>query len=866
MSTERSTTATSRTETRSRELLDPAALGLHDAMSDDAFLDALFDAAVAAAREGQRADVGRLVAMRPALREEIESALELAERVLIRRAPRMPQIRGYVIEREIGRGSMGTVYLAQQQSLGGRRVALKVLTGSAALSRRARERFLAEAAALAKVRHRNVVSVYDVVEEADACAYAMEWVEGCTLSQIMDRLRRSRPAAPMEAVALWLGAGAAHSTALPGSWIAFVCKLGIEIGRALGEVHRAGLVHRDVKPSNVLLRSDGTALLSDFGLVRDRESSMHTQSGAFVGTASYAAPEQLRGESDGVDARSDVYSLAALLYEAAGGGLPFGNGSPLEILKRMEASDAPRLRGRAPAVPRDLETVIAKAMELPKSERMASADELADDLERILRLEPVRAKVASPAMRLAKWARRRRSVVGATAAGLAIAAIGAVLGGSWWAARLDAPRQVRKLRMEAQLELLSPELGERAYAVLTAKAATYAPILTKDAAARALARYGEALSWTSSDRTLRMEQSAVLCALALADRWDSETFTYSPRQASEAELELERRLREELAAPSTAAYFARRIGIPEREVPARSREDVRLRGLTAYLAADFPACFEAWSHLELSADADPLVDGALGELCLASGEPAKAYPRLLSAFRGFPEAGFLGVDLADAASRVGDTERARGFLAQARILPRQDPYRSADRVEIDLAAAAARSRAEVEEVYARYEKFISKLHVPTAYFHYASFAQKQGDWMRSLGVLLRVAQRKGHEPLQGRVLDSVENWWFQLSPMERLGFLESSLAGDPPQFVTLARTLIAFGPSTSPPQLRAQIRSDVRRHFHARLLGMPGLRSLILLNGSAASAIRGDTVRARAVAALWLTAWPALGDAWAVSR
>ncbi|MBL8692477.1 MAG: serine/threonine protein kinase [Planctomycetes bacterium] len=862
----RSSTATSRADPRARAWLDPAALGLHDALSNDAFLDALFDAAVAAAREGQRADVGRLVAMRPELREEIESALELAERVLVRRAPRIPQIRGYVIEREIGRGSMGTVYLAQQQSLGGRRVALKVLTGSAALSRRARERFLAEAAALAKVRHRNVVSVYDVVEETDACAYAMEWVEGCTLSQIMDRLRRSQLASPMEAVAHWLAAGTAPSAALPGSWVAFVCKTGIEIGRALGEVHRAGLVHRDVKPSNILLRSDGTALLSDFGLVRDRESSMHTQSGAFVGTASYAAPEQLRGESDSIDARSDVYSLAALLYEAAGGGLPYGNGSPMEILKRMESSDAPQLRARAPAVPRDLETVIAKAMEFQKSERMASADELADDLERILRLEPVRAKVASPAMRLVKWARRRRSVVSAMAAGLAIAAIGAVLGGSWWAARLDAPRQVRKLRTEAQLELLSPELGERAYAVLTARAATYAPVLTKDAAERALTLYGEALSWNSSDRTLRMEQAAVMCALALTDRWDSESFHYSERQASETELELERRLREELAAPSTAAYFARRIGIPEREAPARSREDVRLRGLTACLAADFPACFEAWSQLDLSTDADPLVDGALGELCLASGEPAKAYPRLLSAFRGFPEAGFLGVDLADAACRVGDTERARGFLAQARVLPRQDRYRSADRVEIDLAAAAARSRAEVEEVYARYEEFISGLHVPTAYFHYASFAQKQGDWMRSLGVLLRVAQRKGLEPLHDRVLDSVENWWLQLSPMERAEFLETSLSGNLPQFVKLTRSLLAFGPSTSPPNLLAQIRRDVRRHFHRRLWGMPGLRSLILLDEAAADRLRGDPRRARLAAALWLTPWPSLGDAWVMCR
>src|SRR6185503_18423491 len=305
------------------------------------------------------------------LRAEVEALLRTPRQATLVATDALPEVPGFVLEAEIGRGGMGTVYLARQERLGGRRVALKVLPAGPDLSPRARERFVREARAIAHLRHPNVVTVYDVVADDDVCAYAMEWVEGASLSELIDFLKsRGLSAggpgavtrsvrAPVDGeptladVREFLGPAAGGDR---DAYPVFVCRIAVAIARALGELHRAGLVHRDVKPSNVLLRRDGTALLSDFGLVHEADGAL-TQSGQFVGTLVYASPEQLGGDPESLDARSDVYALGVTLYQALTLHLPFDRrgaddrrgrtrsaSNPTGMLRLIESGGAAPLR------------------------------------------------------------------------------------------------------------------------------------------------------------------------------------------------------------------------------------------------------------------------------------------------------------------------------------------------------------------------------------------------------------------------------------------------------------------------------------------------------------------------------------------
>jgi non-specific serine/threonine protein kinase/serine/threonine-protein kinase len=353
--------------------------------ADEALLDELFDHAVACLATGARIDVESWLAGREHLREAAESTLETARGVAVGTAPRLPhgkppEVAGYRVLAEVGRGSMGIVYRAVQESLG-RVVALKILAPSLLVSTRARERFAAEAQALARVQHPSVVTVHEVVVQPELCAYAMEWLQGSTLAQAIEagdaRLEPRR-----------------------------VGELGLALARALEAVHAAGLVHRDVKPSNVLLCFDGRTVLTDFGLAHSNDQGQGTASGEFLGTAAYAAPEQLRGERERIGPRSDVYSLGVTLYAALAGQTPFGTATPSAVLRRIEEGRAQPLAKLNPAVPRDLATIVAHAMEPELARRYASASELAEDLERFLTQRPIRARRASLALRGKRWVQR----------------------------------------------------------------------------------------------------------------------------------------------------------------------------------------------------------------------------------------------------------------------------------------------------------------------------------------------------------------------------------------------------------------------------------------------------------------------------
>jgi serine/threonine protein kinase len=293
------------------------------------------------------------------------------------------ELAGYELLRELGRGAMGTVHLARRNAFGGREVALKVLPPEAVAARAPRQRFLAEARALSRLRHANIVSILEVIESEECHAYAMEWIDGASLAELIRlrcapcRTERDVPGGRLAALSR-------------RRWVRFVARVGVDVGRALGEVHRARLLHRDVKPSNVLVRADGTALLSDFGLVLGAERVQRTYAGAFRGTLSYAPPEQARGEA--ATARSDVYGLGATLYEALALRRPFEGGSAQELARAVREGGATPLRRVKRRTPRDLEAIVARAMQVDPEQRYATADELADDLALWLAARPVRAR------------------------------------------------------------------------------------------------------------------------------------------------------------------------------------------------------------------------------------------------------------------------------------------------------------------------------------------------------------------------------------------------------------------------------------------------------------------------------------------
>ena len=253
------------------------------------------------------------------------------------------QLGPYELQSKLGAGGMGVVYRALDRISGGP-VALKVLHGPMG---RAGERFRSEIRALARFRHPHIVAVHEVVRSANALAYAMEFVEGPTLQGVIDAAREpeSRRAARRE-----------HAPFLCGhdepAYADLLCRCGIAVGRALQSMHEAGLVHRDVKPSNILLRKDGRPLLSDFGLVLAEDEPGLTITEQFLGTTVYAAPEQLAGHRRDVGPRSDVYALGVTLYHALKGHAPFPRGSPVETLARItrdgERVAVPRLQVGTP--------------------------------------------------------------------------------------------------------------------------------------------------------------------------------------------------------------------------------------------------------------------------------------------------------------------------------------------------------------------------------------------------------------------------------------------------------------------------------------------------------------------------------------
>jgi serine/threonine protein kinase len=387
----------------------------------------------------------------------------------------------YRLLRVLGVGGMGVVHLARDERLQ-RVVALKVLPERLSLQPRAVERFEREMRAVARLSHERIVPIYDVSETEGVPYFTMEYVEGRTLADTLAALRATgRPAAALtaadvraaarvapgeaQAPALALAQAAAADGEAAGdawgaSYVECACRLAIDLADALEHAHARGIVHRDVKPSNVLVRRDGHALLFDFGLARLDASTDMTRSGDFTGTPAYMSPEQLRGVPDAIDRRTDVYSLGVVLYELLTLHRAFGAESPQGMLERILRADPTPPRSLNRLVPADLEVVCLTATEKEPTRRYQTAGELAADLRRVLALVPVRARPVPAWERLLRRARRRRAATLALALSIVVA-VGVPVG--LWRSNVavraerdraeEAGRQARRAAADASMRL-----------------------------------------------------------------------------------------------------------------------------------------------------------------------------------------------------------------------------------------------------------------------------------------------------------------------------------------------------------------------------------------------------------------------------
>jgi serine/threonine protein kinase/formylglycine-generating enzyme required for sulfatase activity len=306
---------------------------------------------------------------------------------------------------EIGRGGMGIVYRAIETSTR-REVALKVFPPGA--SGLAKQRFLREAGIVARLRCPQITTLYRFGEAGGRLYYSMDLLKGQTLAELIESWKRTSPSERHAAAARLLA----------------------EVSAGLDLVHGQGVVHRDVKPSNIFVTSEGQAKLLDFGLARDLAAESLTATGGLVGTLPYMSPEQLRGTKHGVDRRADVYSLGATLYEACTLRRPYDAGDASPSLSEVLTADPDPPQTLEPAIPRDLCAIIEKAMSFEPSHRYATAGDLALDLRRFASGEPVSARPLSRWGRIGRRLRRRKRMVAwlAVAAMLLLAAAGLLSG------------------------------------------------------------------------------------------------------------------------------------------------------------------------------------------------------------------------------------------------------------------------------------------------------------------------------------------------------------------------------------------------------------------------------------------------------
>jgi serine/threonine protein kinase len=396
------------------------------------------------------------------------------------------------IVREVGRGGMGVVYEAVQVSLG-RRVALKVLPAAAALDARQLQRFKNEAQAAAGLHHGNIVPVFGVGCEGGVHYYAMQFIDGKTLARIIGDLRQQSglgPAEPPTSTAAEGDAAAGPGDSQPTTdspsparkvpaataartdtvasppagttngicWGRAYCRrvaeLGVAAAEALEHAHGLGVIHRDVKPANLMLDGHGHLWVTDFGLAHVQRQSGLTMTGDLVGTLRYMSPEQALGQRGLVDHRTDVYALGVTLYELLTLEPAFPGSDRQNLLRRIAEEEPRPPRRLNRAVPPELETVVLKAMAKAPAERYGTAQELADDLRRYLEDKPIRARRPTVFQRLKKWLRRHQGVAAMAVIGLVVVLVVAVALLAFNNVQIDKERKETDTQRAAAVENL----------------------------------------------------------------------------------------------------------------------------------------------------------------------------------------------------------------------------------------------------------------------------------------------------------------------------------------------------------------------------------------------------------------------------
>jgi WD40 repeat protein/serine/threonine protein kinase len=470
------------------------------------------------------------------------------------------------IVREIGRGGMGIVYEAEQLSLG-RRVALKVLPLAAALDSKQLQRFQLEAHAAACLHHTNIVPVHAVGCERGVPFYAMQFIEGRSLAQLIAELRRvegldsvdNPPTNLADYSTMTLAADLASgrlaratggpsrrdATSLPDeqqdgpgpttptpspephtvtpearvgcpssgsstrgrAYVRTVAQFGVQVAEALDHAHTRGILHRDIKPANLLLDDQGQLWVADFGLAQIQGNPHLTLTGDIMGTLRYMSPEQALAKRVVIDGRTDIYSLGVSLYELLTLRPALDGQDRQEILRKIAQEEPPSPRKLNPAVPRDLETILFKAMAKEPAERYATARELADELRRFLEDKPIRARRVGLGQRAILWARRRPAEA-------ALAVVGSLAGVALVGTAVSVWYQVQ---LKQQHDIVSKERD-------IAQRSQYFQYL-------ALAN----TAWRDGDLG-RLEQLLDKCRIEFQDRWE---WRYLKRQCHRESLKLE---------------------------------------------------------------------------------------------------------------------------------------------------------------------------------------------------------------------------------------------------------------------------------------------------------------------------------------
>ncbi|HEY7423919.1 MAG TPA: protein kinase [Gemmataceae bacterium] len=389
--------------------------------------------------------------------------------------------------REVGRGGMGVVYEAEQISLR-RRVALKVLPFVATMDPRHLQRFHNEARAAACLHHTNIVPVFSVGCERGVHFYAMQFIDGQPLSAL---IRQSRPAeskepsaggqptvayqpSPDERVATSPTVRTASDATLLASEGKRSREYFRKVAEALDYAHQLGIVHRDIKPGNLLLDGRGILWVTDFGLAHMRQGEANlTVTGQLMGTPRYMSPEQALAQRVPIDHRTDVYPLGATLYELLTLRPAFDGDDRQELLQQIASEEPARPRRLERAIPGELEIIVLKAMEKRPQDRYSTAQELADDLRRWLLDQPIRARRPSWSQVVRRWARRHKSVVWSAALGLLLLLVFGFSNAFWWmgkqtAAEMEARAALQEAERWQQEEKWSEALSavRRAQGVL----------------------------------------------------------------------------------------------------------------------------------------------------------------------------------------------------------------------------------------------------------------------------------------------------------------------------------------------------------------------------------------------------------------